>query len=104
MIDRDQFLDLLDRLALNGEIEEPESYSGRAMYGKQCVAVMSESSSEWSFAIAMGWLCRCEGLDARDIPEPRVDSMGRGYVLYWPQYEWPEDRQCPSRREDEDED
>ena len=102
MIDRDQFLDILDRLSLNGEVGEPSPYSGRAMYGKQCVSISGDSASEWGLAVAVASECRVEGLDPRDIPEPRVDSLGRGFVLYWPHYEWPEDRPDPDRYDPDD--
>lgn len=60
---------------------DTRSYSGRAMYGKSCVAVTD--SSPWELARALS-------LDF-DLSCPREDSLGLGNVLYWPSYPWPED-------------
>lgn len=95
MIDTIAFLDLLDQVALNGHCPAPRPYSGRAMYGKQCVAISGDYLSEWEVALQIGYLARCYGLDARDIGTPNTDSLGRGIVLYWPHHEWPEDRAEP---------
>ena len=103
-IDRDKFLDMLDTLAMRGLIAEPESYSGRAMYGKQCIAVLDDSVSEWGLAIYLAHIAGDFDLDILDLPEPHTDSMGRGVVMYWPSFDWPADRECPSSREDEQED
>ena len=100
MIDRDKFLEMLDQLALNGTIAEPESYSGRAMYGKRCVSISGDSISEWGLAIALASAAPHYGVDVYDIPEPNTDSMGRSFIMYWPQIEWPEGRQ--DRQWDED--
>lgn len=99
MIDTAAFLELLDHMALNGHCPEPRSYSGRAMYGKQCIAISGDYLSEWEVALQIGYLARCFGLDPRDIGTPNSDALGRGIVLYWPRHEWPEGRPEP---DDED--
>lgn len=106
MIDRDKFLEILDQLALNSTVPEPSPYSGRAMYGKQCISLASDETSEWDIAMQVGWMARCEGLDPRDFASPSVDALGRGFVLYWPRYEWPEGRPDPDavQWDDDDED
>ena len=65
----------------------PDPYSGRGMFGKQCVSV--RDGSAWDVAKAL-WYGIGE-LDELDIPEPRQDQLGRGIVLYWPSYEWPKE-------------
>lgn len=100
-MNRETFLEVLDRtvdLQTGGRVE---SYSGRGMYGKRCIAYFGDAG-EWGLAMAMGYVARSFGHDPRDIPEPNTDSLGHGIVLYWPRYEWPEERNCPSQEEDED--
>ena len=64
-------MDLVDAI-LNRELR-PWSYSGRFMYGKSCVACTIE-----------------RGGDLEDLPKEgsRVDHLGMGYVVYWPDAEW----------------
>jgi hypothetical protein len=102
MIDGAKFLELLDMLACRGIIGEPESYSGRAMYGKRCVCVMGDEITEWGLALQLAAIAPDFDVDVYDIPEPTTDSMGRSFVMYWPRLEWPADRQCPSLTPDEE--
>lgn len=66
---------------------DPQSYSGRGMYGKECVSV--HDGSIWDIAKDLF----SEGEDGafNSLPEPRQDQLGLGVVLYWPSYEWPKD-------------
>lgn len=68
---------------------DPASYSGRGMFGKQCVSVQDVSA--WKIAREL----TCETYDGEfeDLPEPRQDQLGLGFVLYWPSYEWPKDKE-----------
>lgn len=55
----------------------PQAYSGKGMFGEQCVGVALESTSELFYL----------GRALHGIPElqaPRVDSLGRGFIAYWP--------------------
>ena len=60
---------------------EPKPYSGRGMFGKQCVSIHSDGS-QW------GEACFRE---IRGLPSYHSDSLGKGYVYYWPDHEWPKD-------------
>lgn len=64
-------MDLIDAI-FNRELQ-PRSYSGRHMYGKSCVACSIE-----------------RGGDMEGLPKAgaRVDQLGRGYIVYWPEVEW----------------
>jgi hypothetical protein len=54
------------------------AYSGRGMYGRQCVAVPLENLSElFQLGKALG----------RGAPEPKTDSLGLGIIAYWPWFE-----------------
>lgn len=55
---------------------EPTAYSGRAMYGKYCVAVH---------------LDRYDNGESLPSDGARFDDMGRGSVIYWPHHPAPED-------------
>jgi hypothetical protein len=68
---------------------EPESYSGRGMYGKNCVSLKGDVSV-WDVAYSL-WFNNFDDEDL-DVPEPKTDSLGLGIVIYWPSYEWPKDR------------
>ncbi len=59
-------------------------YSGRGMFGAECVGLDLEGEGDlWNVAYALG-------KSGADIKAPRVDSMGRGIIAYWPSVKWPE--------------
>ena len=64
-------MDLVDAI-VNRELV-PFAYSGRFMYGQDCVACVVD-----------------EGSDMEDLPKEgaTVDNMGKGYVVYWTRAEW----------------
>jgi hypothetical protein len=69
---------------------DPCAYSGRGMYGKECVCVKGDISG-WEVAKAL-WYANDDN-EIVDAPEPRQDQLGLGIVLYWPSYEWPKERE-----------
>jgi hypothetical protein len=66
------------------------SYSGRGMYGAECVGVDLDSDAEIAkFFFALGQECQSSGDDTLaglgDGDEViKTDSMGRGLIVYWP--------------------
>lgn len=91
MVNAESFLNLLREVYEDGNIEmEVRSYSGRAMYGDRCVAVvLGGHTSAWTLALALA--DRNGGnMDLFDLDAPREDSMGLGRVYYWPHIKWPE--------------
>jgi len=66
-------MDLVDAIA-NRELR-PIPYSGRQMYGQDCVACVVARGSNM------------EGLPKEGAT---VDNMGLDYVVYWPHAEWTE--------------
>lgn len=84
MVTAQELFDALDDASLSGEVTGPKAYSGRGMYGKQCIAVSLEYGGEWEVARAL--FKRLPNFD--ELPSPHTDSMGRGTVLYWPSMEW----------------
>ena len=77
---------------------EPRSYSGRGMYGKNCVGVTTDDNKNEgaifaSVLIAIGELPGNEKSEALDIcaeafARMAIDSMGMGTILYFPNRKW----------------
>jgi hypothetical protein len=72
---------------------DPHSYSGRCMYGQQCLAVTldSETSAYTLFSDVLEYLISCDEdrdelsyMVAQAFRGARDDSMGRGSVIYFP--------------------
>jgi hypothetical protein len=70
-------------LADNYELKFQDDYSGRGMYGKECIGVVGTWSDMYQFLLALG-----EDEDIRDLfaleGAPRSDNMGLDTVWYWP--------------------
>ena len=80
----DKSKELIDKLLDIGLC--PRSYSGRSMYGRECVAVVLSRDEGWS-----SWNIAMELANSDFDPgEPNEDAMGLGTVLYWPSYTWPD--------------
>lgn len=68
----------------------PRSYSGRGMYGKQCLGVDSNGSGMEVIATLISLLAENEVTqsDLRELADiledSKTDSMGRGIIMYWP--------------------
>ncbi len=93
----------------------PSSYSGRGMFGKQCVGASGDGSALEIMAALVEALpanlpeVAEDGEQAVDdfadllaelMSDARTDSMGRGTVIYWPQIAWPEGMPEPDHSED----
>lgn len=76
---------MFDRLMshyYNGTVASVRKYSGRGMYGDQCVGVVVESLARglWDLGAEFG----------DELPAPSIDNMGTDYILYWPNWKWDE--------------
>lgn len=86
------------------------SYSGRAMYGRDCVGVVvprDVSSFQLAAAIAVALLFEEDGeRDVEDLADLRVceDSMGLDTIVYFPRVEWPSGLSEDGEDEDEEHD
>lgn len=69
----------------------PRSYSGRGMYGKECVGVRVDDPVD---VLQLG-ICIGEAAIGVNLPKASFDSLGRGFILYWPRMEWPGDVYMP---------
>lgn len=65
---------------------ELRSYSGRGMYGKQCLGIDMDSMSD-AFRFAL--MVQDEDLSVA-LSNPCFDSMGLGIIVYFPNVEAPE--------------
>lgn len=59
--------------ALRAEGLEPQSYSGRGMFGRECVAACVDHPGDHE--LPRGWV---------------QDQLGLGCIVYWPQVAWPQ--------------
>lgn len=65
---------------------ELRSYSGRSMYGKQCLGIDMESMTDaFRFALMVEDDALCLAFS-----DPVFDNMGRGIIVYFPDVEVPE--------------
>lgn len=79
-LDSAEHKELVDKLEeLANSIEGGQlssSYSGRAMWGALCYSIDADDDVEALMKVGeMG------------LPKPKMDSMGMGVVLYWPDIE-----------------
>ncbi len=79
-------------LAYRAEMEEIVAYSGRGMYGEECLG-MIYTTSDATALVRLGWALRdaaeeAEGDKAAVLEEMltdvRTDSMGRDGIVYFP--------------------
>jgi hypothetical protein len=70
-----QLIEMLEEQGLT-----PYPYSGRFMYGAHCVGV--DVDNPGGYQLPVGW---------------KMDNMGMGYVIYWPDSAWPEGRKDQRR-------
>lgn len=76
------FQELLERLGM-----EPESYSGRGMFGARCLSIRTNEPVRE--ALRIGYQA---GLAQLEPPKSiRWDQLGTGSVLYWPRVEYKEE-------------
>lgn len=94
VVERDVFLVLRD-VAENADVDLRPDYSGRAMYGDTCLAIVTDDMQGLvKFVIG---LVSAVNVGDPDVAERvsalvdeleagglRQDNMGRGFVLYWP--------------------
>jgi len=90
-MDSQKLVDLLEDAGL-----ETRSYSGRGMYGKECVAfTVSEGELIGSIAsvvevCAVNYELETVSEFVKTLKRASTDQMGRdGVVVYFPRYEWP---------------
>jgi hypothetical protein len=68
----------------------PRAYSGRGMYGRNCVGFVSDETQLRAIAQL---ILSCEDTEeaARVVRGMAQDSMGLDRIYYWPRVSWPEE-------------
>lgn len=110
-----QFKEILE----NGG-REVYSYSGRGMYGRNCLGFYADGSIAQEMAqLSTDIVNYCydilEGNDAEEMldsierfldlmAEAKTDNMGQGTVIYFPNIEWEEDEDDEDDEESDNED
>lgn len=103
-MDAETLIDLIERAG-----EEPQSYSGRGMYGRKCVGVVCKNAFDMLADIsdaAIGVGDDDDGHDSvlyawiRLMRRTQQDSMGRDIIIYWPSVEWPEEEDVKDLEEE----
>lgn len=69
------------------------SYSGRGMYGKECVGItcgrfISEFQLAAKIAATLHWYNDTEALEELALLEAKSDSMGLNSIIYFPRMTW----------------
>lgn len=104
---------------LAGDVDFRKSYSGRGMYGAECVGIVGSHQQCMSIIAEVIKELHSVGDDGFDDNVDELmcfetDSMGRDMIYYWPQIQWEgepdedeflmaknyEDGQCPDCGED----
>lgn len=97
-----EFQELIDVLESAGY--EPRSYSGRSMYGKECVGVTTDDSAVDVLINCLGVAVEPERID--DICDLfrhyNEDSMGRSSIIYFPRVEWEGDNDDDDEESEDD--
>lgn len=93
--------DNLESCFYDADGEDIMSYSGRCMYGAQCLGVtFSGWGDVFNFAMLIG---TCDEALVEMLSSPSYDSMGLGVVVYWPRIAVP-NSVIASEAADDDED
>lgn len=91
MMDNSILYFALTEMYQQGHIEDaPRSYSGRGMFGANCIGVdLADHSEIFKVGALLGSLLAGQDeFDVRELSRSATDSMGRGVILYWPGLSW----------------
>ena len=66
---------------------EARSYSGRGMYGKECVGVTCHSE----ITLIFDMMDHASRNQIKELKGCITDSMGRSIIVYWPSVAWSEE-------------
>lgn len=68
-----------------------QRYSGRGMYGRQCLAFVANPADMGQIMMAVRVEMNKNDHDHRDMPAMAQDNMGKNMVYYWPAVGWEEE-------------
>ena len=94
-METENFIEIIKRCDFNYR-----KYSGRAMYGKECIAIDSDSSNTYSITLQL--IQSCEDMEevyemCDILQDTRIDSMGVYYVVYFPKVKVDNNMKIPKR-------
>lgn len=85
---------LIKEVASDHDWSVRTDYSGRCMYGRKCVGVVTDDPMQ--FCLELGIKIGAQGDTSNQPTDIRTDSMGRSTIVYFP------DVQCDEEDEEED--
>lgn len=63
----------------------PQAYSGRGMYGKECLSARLRSwDSQTDFIIDVALACEADKEILETLRRLRMDELGQGAIVYFP--------------------
>jgi hypothetical protein len=83
-VDIDTILYAADQAGFDPETAIRENYSGRGMYGTECVGVTGSTAELVAFVVTLTTILNDNGDDADWVTNVRQDSMGLQTIWYWP--------------------
>lgn len=86
---KDYVLDMMNEFADINDLSLRKGYSGRSMYGEQCIGIICEEPL-LTLAELLAYIVdndeEMTGQDILDIlGEPKMDTMALNYILYFPE-------------------
>lgn len=83
---------------INMNVGDARSYSGRGMYGKQCLGVTMDKFSDLADLVE-----NCDTVEdaAWIIRNVKTDSMGLSTIFYWPKLTWIDEDETDEGEDDE---
>lgn len=88
----------------SGYSDNPIRYSGRMMYGAECVAIVTDCPANCTAKLIL-YLMQVDNEDLAELlcdEWMRTDDFGRRSVVYWPTIQWPDDLVIDGEEEDDD--
>lgn len=107
----EEILEVLQRAVENGNVSaELRSYSGRGMYGRECVGVSIDGGGGDRSFVASAMYEAAQQEDPEDMLDDllelfsysEVDSLGFGTILYFPRWKMTDEMAEMLKTDDED--
>lgn len=87
--ERREIIQLIEDFCKNGDARFRNNYSGRGMYGAECVAVTTKDAGYAAIGLLTAYIAEYGNDDTLEewksvLKYTRSDDMGTGTVIYWP--------------------
>lgn len=77
--------DDIKAIAYDANLDYYEGYSGRGMFGRKCPGITTEDKNLLRAAADLVEGCSSVEAAGRLLRTARVDDMGLGLIVYWPE-------------------